>query len=234
MNDMVKMILAIVIFATVACVGLAFVYDGTKVQIEANATEKLNNALSEVFPGAEKFEKVSTQLSATGGSGVTFGDAYSALKGGLVAGIAINATDAGFNDAVTALVGVGTDGKISGVRMLVNTDTPGLGANASNPAYFVDKPAKIKTFYGQFDGMSVTGNIKVQKDGGEVIAITAATITSRAVSLLVSESAKAGKLWLTANNADATDAASGALENGGAVDGINGTEPGALENGGVN
>jgi electron transport complex protein RnfG len=201
MNDMVKMIAALVIFATVACVGLAFVYDGTKVQIEANATEKLNTALSEVFPGADSFEKVDAELSATGGSGVSFGDAYSALKGGTITGIAINATDAGFNDAVTALVGVGTDGRISGVRMLVNTDTPGLGANASSPTYFVDKPAKTKTFYSQFDGMSVSDNITVKKDGGDVIAITAATITSRAVSLLVSESAKAGSAWLSANSA---------------------------------
>jgi electron transport complex protein RnfG len=221
MNDMIKMILAIVIFATVACVGLAFVYDGTKVKIEANAVEKLNSALSEVFPDAdENFPEIDAPLSAAGGSGVTFGKAYKATKNGALIGIAVNATDAGFNDAVTALVGVGADGKISGVRMLVNTDTPGLGANASSPTYFVDKPAKIKTFYGQFDGMSVDDNITVAKDGGKVIAITAATITSRAVSLLVSESAKAGKLWLTANNADANgaapDAASGALENGGA------------------
>jgi electron transport complex protein RnfG len=198
MKDMVKMVLAIVIFAMVACVGLAFVYSGTKEPIEANATKTLNAALKEVFPDAdENFPEIEDPLSATSGSGVTFGKAYKATKNGALIGIAINATDAGFNDAVTALVGVGADGKISGVRLLVNTDTPGLGANASSPAYFVDKPAKTKTFYGQFDGMS--GNIAVQKDGGSVVAITAATITSRAVSLLVSESAKAGSAWLAQN-----------------------------------
>jgi electron transport complex protein RnfG len=213
MNDMVKMVLAIVIFATVACVGLAFVYDGTKVQIEANATKTLNTALKEVFPDAdENFPEIDASLSSTVGSGVTFGKAYKATKNGALIGIAINATDAGFNDAVTALVGVGADGKVSGVRMLVNTDTPGLGANASSPTYFVDKPAKTKTFYGQFDGMSVDGTIKVRKDGGDVTAITAATITSRAVSLLVSESAKAGSVWLRANSAGANSAA----QNGGA------------------
>ncbi|MDR3325047.1 MAG: RnfABCDGE type electron transport complex subunit G [Spirochaetaceae bacterium] len=200
MSDMIKMIAAIIIFATVACVGLAFVYDGTKEQIEANAAETLNTALKEVFPDAdEPFPEIDAPLSATGGSGVTFGKAYQATKNGALIGIAINATDAGFNDAVTALVGVGADGRISGVRMLVNTDTPGLGANASSPTYFVDKPAKTKTFYGQFDGMGVAGNIAVKKDGGNVIAITAATITSRAVSLLVNESAKAGSAWLAQN-----------------------------------
>jgi electron transport complex protein RnfG len=200
MNDMVKMVLAIVVFATVACVGLAFVYDGTKKPIAENATKTLNTALKAVFPDADdNFPEIEKPLSATSGSGVTFGKAYKATKNGALIGIAINATDAGFNDAVTALVGVGADGKISGVRMLVNTDTPGLGANASSPTYFVDKPANKKTFYSQFDGMSVTGNIKVKKDGGDVIAITAATITSRAVSLLVSESAKAGSAWLAQN-----------------------------------
>jgi electron transport complex protein RnfG len=49
--------------------------------------------------------------------------------------------------------------------------------------------------------MAADGSIKVTKDGGTVEAITAATITSRAVSLLVNVSAEAGKKWLAAEGA---------------------------------
>ncbi|MDR3301072.1 MAG: RnfABCDGE type electron transport complex subunit G [Spirochaetaceae bacterium] len=198
MSDMIKMIAAIIIFATVACVGLAFVYDGTKETIAVNKAEKLNSALKEIFPDADSFPPISGKLES-GNPAVNFGDAYRATKGGAAIGIALNASDTGFNDTITALVGVGTNGKITGVRILQNTDTPGLGANASSPTYFIDKPANTKTFYGQFTGMSVNDNITVKKDGGAVNAITAATITSRAVSLLVSEAGKAGSAWLAQN-----------------------------------
>jgi electron transport complex protein RnfG len=86
---------------------------------------------------------------------------------------------------------VGADGNIVGVRILKDTDTPGLGAKAALPA-----------FYEQFAGMTADGTIKVTKDGGEVEAITAATITSRAVSLLVNVSGKAGKKWLDGEGAE--------------------------------
>jgi electron transport complex protein RnfG len=60
----------------------------------------------------------------------------------------------------------------------------------------VDKPANTKTFYGQFAGMAADGSIKVTKDGGQVEAITAATITSRAAALLVNIAAETGRQWL--------------------------------------
>jgi electron transport complex protein RnfG len=129
-------------------------------------------------------------------SAVIFGRAYRAERAGSLAGIALNVSDQGFSDAITALVGVGIDGKIAGVRILKNTDTPGLGANASSPSYFVDKPENTRTFYGQFAGMAADGEVKVKQDGGQVEAITAATITSRAVSLLVNAAGEAGREWL--------------------------------------
>jgi electron transport complex protein RnfG len=81
----------------------------------------------------------------------------------------------GFNGPITILVGIGTDGRISGAKILEHTDTPGLGANAASPGYFVDKAAGL-TFMGQYAGKSVTDRFEPKND---VIAITAATITSR-------------------------------------------------------
>ncbi|GHV45359.1 electron transport complex subunit G [Spirochaetia bacterium] len=189
MKNILKLALSLMVFATVACVGLAFVYEGTKEQISVNQSAKLNNALKEIFGEDTDFDEI-IDLPASSDGAVTFTAAYRLKKGNTVTGIALTAQDTGFSDILEALVGIGSDGKIVGVRVLKDTDTPGLGAKAALPA-----------FYGQFAGMAADGNIKVTKDGGAVEAITAATITSRAVSLLVNTAGEAGKKWLAAEGA---------------------------------
>ncbi|MDR2521297.1 MAG: FMN-binding protein [Spirochaetaceae bacterium] len=197
MKDTIKMIAALVVFATVACVALAFVYEATKSDIAANNTRKTEAAQKELFPRAQ-FEDITGQIKS-GDSAVLFTEEYAARENGALTGVIIAAASAGFNAPLVALVGVGADGVVAGVQMLSNTDTPGLGAHASNPSYYVDKPAKTKTFYGQFTGMRASDSIAVEKDGGSVVAITAATITSRAVALLVAEAARRGGEWLNEN-----------------------------------
>jgi electron transport complex protein RnfG len=193
MKDTIKMVAALVLFATAACVGLAFVYEGTKPVIAERTKADLDAALKEIFPDADTFDEI-TGL-ASGNPLVRFDAAYSAKKGGTVSGVAVQAVSGGFNDDITVLAGIASGGGITGVKILSHTETPGLGANAAKANYYVDKAGGI-TFSGQFKGM--TDNIAVQKDGGTVVAITAATITSRAVSLAVSEAAKAGAAWLAA------------------------------------
>ncbi|GHV08489.1 electron transport complex subunit G [Spirochaetia bacterium] len=189
MKSILKLALSLMVFATVACVGLAFVYEGTKEQISVNQSAKLNNALKEIFGEDAESDEI-TDLPISSNNAVTFTAAYRVKKGNAVTGIALTAQDTGFSDILEALVGIGSDGKIVGVRVLKDTDTPGLGAKAALPA-----------FYGQFAGMAANGTIKVTKDGGAVEAITAATITSRAVSLLVNTAGDAGKKWLAAEGA---------------------------------
>ena len=80
---------------------------------------------------------------------------------------------AGFNGTVTMMVGVDNDGKVTGISIISHTETAGLGATAA-----ADTDAG-RAFRDQFIGMS--GTVSVTKDGGEVDALTGATITSRAV-----------------------------------------------------
>jgi electron transport complex protein RnfG len=86
---------------------------------------------------------------------------------------------------------------IKGLRLLQDKDTPGLGARASDARYFIDKPANKTTFYGQYAGKPLgSGTLKVKKDGGTIDAITGATITSRAVTLLADTAGRAGEALL--------------------------------------
>jgi electron transport complex protein RnfG len=216
-NDMLKMVVSLVLFSTVACVALAFVYDATKPTIDGLAAKDLEEAQRELFPDADSFDEIAVASSDdavrfdadTDSSGtVTRRYQWAAKKDGRVIGVEIRAASAGFQSDIRVLTAVGTDGKIKGVKILHNADTPGLGLNAGSETYFVDKQTKT-TFYGQFAGLSAVDftKIAVHKDGGGVAAITAATISSRTVSRIVSESARQAAAWLLD---------SGSMEQGGA------------------
>jgi electron transport complex protein RnfG len=190
-GQMFKLGFVLAAFATAACVGLAFVYAGTAKTIAVRSEADLESALKELFPGAGDFVEISGAIQSPVSS-ISFGSEYEIRRDGETLGVAIRAVGIGFNGPITILVGVGTDGKISGAKILAHTDTPGLGANAASPSYFVNKAAGI-TFMGQYAGKSVTDPFAPKND---VIAITAATITSRGVSDTVKAAGKAGAAYL--------------------------------------
>jgi len=76
------------------------------------------------------------------------------------------------------MVGFDMNKTVTGVSVLSHSETPGLGANAANSG-----------FLGQFIGTADAGNLAVAKDGGSVDAVTAATISSRAVTNAVNSAA---------------------------------------------
>ena len=89
------------------------------------------------------------------------------------AGYAVQVTPGGFDNTITMMVGVDTEGKVLGISIIKHTETAGLGAVAA-----AGTPAG-ENFRGQFVGAS--GSVSVTKDGGTMDAITGATITSRAI-----------------------------------------------------
>ena len=99
-------------------------------------------------------------------------------------GNAVQATDANaFGGNLTVLVGFAGDGTIQGYQVLETSETPGLGAKAS----FWFKEGK-----GSILGKNPSkNNLTVIKDGGEVDAITASTITSRAFLRCVNDAYEA-------------------------------------------
>ena len=89
-------------------------------------------------------------------------------------GYAVQVTPSGFDGEIHMMVGIDKVGKVLGISIISHTETAGLGAVAA-----ADN-AKGEAFRDQFIGM--TGPLSVTKDGGQVDAITGATITSRAVT----------------------------------------------------
>jgi electron transport complex protein RnfG len=191
MKNMLKLGFVLACFATAACVGLALVYTGTEVIIAQRSQADLEAALKDLFPDADGFADITGDISSPQNT-ITFGSQYAIRQGDALLGAAVQASGPSYGGPITVLVGIGIDGKISGVKILDHQDTPGLGANAASAGYFVDKAAKL-TFYGQFAGKPVTDPFEPK---GDVAAVTASTITSRAVSSLVKASGIAATAWL--------------------------------------
>ena len=198
-RGMLKLGVILAIYAACACVGLAFVYAGTIKIIAQRQLDDQEAALKELFPEADDFKSISGIKSAD--SMVTIGDddpdntgVFAAMKSGGTIGLALRTSRASYGGPIKALVGVNADGKISGVKILEHTDTPGLGANAASKTYYVDR-AKGIHFYDQFTGKSVNDPFEPKQD---VIAITAATITSKAVAESVKAAGEAALAWFAA------------------------------------
>jgi electron transport complex protein RnfG len=187
---MAKLGCILAVFAAAACVMLAFVYTGTAKIIAARQQTDLDAALKELFPGADRFNPVSDIQSPD--ASVTIESAYEALKDGETIGAALRLSRASYGGPIKIMAGVSADGTITGVKIMEHADTPGLGANAASPSYFVDRPRGI-TFYGQFTGKPVADPFEVK---GDVATITAATVTSEAVTAAVKAAGLGVSAWL--------------------------------------
>ncbi|MDR0876828.1 MAG: RnfABCDGE type electron transport complex subunit G [Treponema sp.] len=190
MKNMVKLGIILALYATVACVGLAFVYAGTEKIIKERQQADLEEALKELFPEADTFNPVEGIKSPN--PQVTVESAYEARRNSELAGVSLRVSKGSYGGDIKVLVGVSAGGTITGVKILEHKDTPGLGANAASPAYYVDKENKI-TFYGQFANKPVHDPFEVKND---VEAITASTITSRAVTDAVKAAGAGVTAWL--------------------------------------
>ena len=100
-------------------------------------------------------------------------------------GAAVESTVGGFGGALKVLVGFDPEGTIKGYTLLEHAETPGLGAKADK---WFQKGEK-----GDIIGKSPAEPLTVSKDGGQVDAITASTITSRAFLLAVNNAYSAFK-----------------------------------------
>ena len=100
-------------------------------------------------------------------------------------GAAVESTTGGFGGDLKVLVGFDPDGKILGYTLLEHAETPGLGAKADK---WFQKGEK-----GDIIGKDPVEPLTVSKDGGQVDAITASTITSRAFLLAVNNAYNAYK-----------------------------------------
>ena len=146
---------------------LAGVYALTKEPIDAAAKAKNEAAIKEVLPPAAVTIEEERTVDFEGAS-YSYNLAYD--EQGNTVGCAINVSPVGFGGPIAIKVGFDAAGVIWNTKVLSQAETPGLGAKCTEPA-----------FADQFKGFDPSAKkLAVKKDGGDVDAITASTITSRA------------------------------------------------------
>ncbi len=194
-STFVNMVVMLLLVSAVAATALAFVYQVTKKPIAKAKLKKDKKAVGLVVP---KFNNnpvgESDTLRIDKRSELIF---YPAKKDGKLIGVAVKTfSDIGFTERIKIMVGFSAEGKIYGTSVLEHKETPGLGDKMQknkttdiieNEDGSKDTTWWSKQFIGKTPKFKITKqdvkeptNIKVSKDGGEVDAITAATITSRA------------------------------------------------------
>ncbi len=142
---------------------------------------------------------------------------YTATNAGQTVGYAVETmTKNGFSGVVKLMVGFLPDGTINNVNVLQQAETPGLGTKMCDEG---------NPLLAGVQGKEGTGTFKVTKDGGEVDALTAATISSRAYLDAVNRACVA---MMNVTGQDAPDGVSGATAT---AENAEQTEPEAQEGG---
>jgi len=169
-----KLVLSLTVIAAVCAAVLATVNQVTKEQIERIAAITREKAAKDVMPATvAKVEKRELK------QGDSTEDMYVGLdeSGKEIAYAVSGKSEKGYGGTVKLMVGLTPDKKVVSYKKLEANETPGLGAKLSTPEFST-----------QFGGKSAVG-LKVKKDGGDIEAITAATITSRAVCEAIANAA---------------------------------------------
>lgn len=162
---------------TTICLGAAAILAAVNMQtagpIAASKAAALENAIKEVSPEFDNnpLEEAYRAVTSDGDSLLI----YPAMKDGQSVGVAVESFSMnGFSGEIRVIVGFDAEGKILNYSVLQHAETPGLGSKMQE-WFRTDKNRQSVI------GRSLAeGNLTVSKDGGDVDAITASTITSRA------------------------------------------------------
>jgi len=173
---MLKPTISLFVICVAVAAALAFTYLGTKDAKSLREELETKNTMKEVLPEAEKFEPIK-DINALAGSRTDYSiikDAYKGFKEKSLAGYVFLVESKGYGGIIKISVGIDTTGRIAGVKIGENNETPGLGAKAAE-----------EPFISQFKGLTPAEKLKVVKNEKtkpeEIEAISGATITSKAV-----------------------------------------------------
>ena len=193
-----NMLLTLLVITLISGASLGGMYKLTKAPIEASKQAKQQNAISQVTPEFDN-DPAAEAIEATTEDGSVI-KLFPAKKSGELVGMAVESvTNKGFGGEVRIMIGFRPDGSIINYQVLEHKETPGLGTKMDE-WFRTDKGSQSI-----LDKNPGSNNLTVAKDGGEVDAITAATISSRAFLDAVDVAYKAFQANLPANDVMTND-----------------------------
>ena len=181
-SSLLNMVVVLVSVAVITGGLLAWVNNVTEEPIRIQVELALSNGIKEVM-GVENLKVTSTEdvVNTVNGKEQHFVVHKTEDAEGNFIGAAVESMSMGFSGELKVLVGFDAEGKILGYTVLQHSETPGLGAKADK---WFQKDGK-----GCIVGrkMDASKPLVVNKDGGDIDAITASTITTRAFLAAVNQ-----------------------------------------------
>lgn len=180
-NEIFSVAFRLFVITAVSALCLAFVNKTTAPVIEKNRISAAEEGRREVLETAESFESVndisSVDLSQEEENGTYIEELYRGIDAdGRIAGYVVSAVSTqGYGGDIKVMVGIGSDLKISRVKITESSETAGLGLKASEPEF-------INQFNLRNTRLRVVKNISPTKEGEEIAAVSSATVTSKAVT----------------------------------------------------
>ncbi len=176
MKEMIKMVVVLTFLSALSGGLLAALREGTKDTIEKQELELVKApALRELFEGADN-DPVTDRFKVPDAAGERI--VFPAVFDGTPTAVAFEVKGKGYGDDIGVMVAIDlAEEKIYGLGVTTHKETPGLGANAKEDPGFA----------AQFKGHPLDKPVQVTKDGGEINALSGATITSRAVCAAATE-----------------------------------------------
>jgi len=175
MKDILKPAFRLFIISAIAAVLLGGTYILTKGPIEEQELAAQTAARQTVLPEAVEFKECSVELPEEYDF---IGEVYQGFDAsGNAVGHTINMMAKGYNPDITLTLGVNLDGTVNALNVGSNSESPGLGANASKPDFY-------EQFAGKSAGLTV---VKGAAGDDEISAISGATITSKGITQAVDQ-----------------------------------------------
>ncbi|KOA21459.1 electron transport complex subunit RnfG [Clostridium homopropionicum DSM 5847] len=181
-KEIIALGIRLLIITAIAALILGWAHKITLDPIKQQNIKTNNEAMKEVLPSAESFQKIASKTPEAGEklelelkADSAVSEVNKAVKGSDTVGYTVKISTKGYGGLIEMVVGISKEGKVEGIKILNHSETPGLGAKAPEPE-----------FSGQFKGKPTDKPLVVVKTApsgdNQIQAITGSTITSNAVT----------------------------------------------------
>lgn len=175
MHSILKPGIVLLIITAIAAGLLGVVNNITAEPIAKQKEKTAQESMQKVLPEAKEFKKLENLPDGTNENIKECNEGYDDSNN--LVGYAVSIGSKGYGGEISIMVGISSDGVIQGVNINSHSETPGLGANSTNPSF-------IDQYKNKSGELTVTKNAPSEN---EIQAITSATITSKAVTKAVNE-----------------------------------------------
>jgi len=170
LRDLIKMVVVLLVICTTSGVVLSYVNEATKAPREYQyikfVQEPSIKAVLSDYDNDPVKERIKLAVGEDEEGNPIEIVVFPAKKGGATQAIAYSAAAKGYHDLIEVMVGVGPEGKLTGISIMTHTETPGLGARIVEPE-----------FTDQFAGLDLE-TTKLSAEGGKVDTLSGATFST--------------------------------------------------------